>query len=170
MLIPVSEKIFKEEVKIRFDNINDGFNRFQNAILVTDNNNMFEKNIIGFLQKLIEINGEENCYVDFYYNKLDEHSKKRLLELLDEEDRRYLNKFVSYSKNDSVYFKITKEDIPFITRLNCREILFCTIYFTKNNCTIWGNYNKKFPVFCESEEILNQYRDISLKFDLKFIN
>ena len=66
----------------------------------------------------------------------------------------------------NIYFKLTKESIPFITRLSTREILFSTIYFTKYPCTIWGNYNKSFPIFYHDNNDIQQY--LNIKNELQF--
>lgn len=53
----------------------------------------------------------------------------------------------------TVYFKLTEEFIKFLVSISLKEILFSTFYFTKIPCTIWSNYNKKFPIFFEKKKI-----------------
>lgn len=68
-----------------------------------------------------------------------------------------------------VYFNLTLESIPFITRITSKEVLFSTIYFVKKPFTIWGNYNKKFPVFYREKGICDEYSKLAEKFNLKII-
>ena len=132
ILIPISNKEFKEKVTIRFNSINDGFNNYNN--------------------KTIE--GNEEAFISF------------LKELINDEDKILLEEFEKNYHEKNIYFKLTKESIPFITRLSTREILFSTIYFTKYPCTIWGNYNKSFPIFYHDNNDIQQY--LNIKNELQF--
>lgn len=172
MLKIISEDNFKESVRIRFNNISEGFNKYYNGVLQGNtqvSGEVIERNMIRFIEKAFEINGTENSYVDFYYSRLGEEDKKRLEELLSVEDREVLKELKEDKLGDGIYFSLTKEIISFITRLSTREILFSTIYFTKVPCTIWGNYDLKFPCFFDSNEVMEKYKAISSEFDLKII-
>ena len=92
MLISVNENDFKEKVNIRFNNITEGINRFESKTLESDNSYNFEKSIIDFLQEAVKLNGVENSYVDFYYNVLEEEAKIRFKELLNCEDKKFIEK------------------------------------------------------------------------------
>ena len=81
ILIPISNKEFKEKVTIRFNSINDGFNNYNNKTIEGT-----EVAFISFLQEAFELNGEDNAYVDFYYNILSEEDKQRLKSLINDED------------------------------------------------------------------------------------
>lgn len=74
-MISVSENDFKDKVSIRFNNITEGINRFENKTLEGDKSDDFEKSLIGFLEEAVKLNGVENSYVDFYYNILEEDQK-----------------------------------------------------------------------------------------------
>lgn len=152
LLIPISYEKFKSKVSIRFNNIEEGFNRYENKIL-TGKEEAMEK----FLYEAIKLNGTENSFVDFYYENLDEESKKRVFEMLGEEGRRLLTKFIEGSKSKEVYYNITLESVPLICELNFKEILFSTFYFTRIPLTIWGNYEKRFPCFYEEKRNLQDY-------------
>ena len=93
--------------------------------------------------------------------------KIKLKELINDEDKILLEKFEKNYHEKNIYFKLTKESIPFITRLSTREILFSTIYFTKYPCTIWGNYNKSFPIFYHDNNDIQQYLNIKNEEQLK---
>ena len=167
MLILVNENDFKDKVNIRFNNITEGINRFEKKILESDNSYDFEKSMINFLQEAVKLNGVENSYVDFYYNKLEDDEKRRFKELLNCEDKDFIKNFEYENSKGGIYYNLTLESIPFITRITTQEILFSTIYFTKEPFTIWGNYNEKFPVFYKEEYIFNKYENIAKIFNLK---
>lgn len=65
-MISISENDFKDKVSIRFNNITEGINRFENKTLEGDKSDDFEKSLIGFLEEAVKLNGVENSYVDFY--------------------------------------------------------------------------------------------------------
>ena len=106
-------------------------------------------------------------YVDFYYNTLGEEEKSRFKELLNSEDKEFIKEFEYENSEGGIYYNLTLESIPFITRITTQEVLFSTIYFVKEPVTIWGNYNKKFPTFYKEECICNKYENIAKMFNLK---
>lgn len=169
LLYPVSKEDFKKLVDIRFDNINEGFNDFKNVILESKTIEEAEENIIKFMEETIILNGEDNSYVDLYFSTLEEESKERLIKLLEVEDKEVMYRIQEILNEDTIYFRLTREIIPFITRLSTREILFCTVYFTKYPFTIWGNYNKKFPCFFDNDKVLELYNDISKSCNIKIM-
>ncbi|MDU2121727.1 MAG: hypothetical protein E7E64_04240 [Clostridium celatum] len=167
MLISVNEKDFKDKVNIRFNNITEGISRFDNKILEADNSYDFEQCIIGFLEEAVRLNGVENSYVDFYFNVLEEDAKIRFKELLNCEDKEFMKEFEGENSKSGIYYNLTLESIPFIVRITTKEVLFSTIYFTKEPFTIWGNYNEKFPVFYEEKSVYDKYENIAKRFKLK---
>ena len=169
MLISVNENDFKEKVNIRFNNITEGINRFESKTLESDNSYNFEKSIIDFLQEAVKLNGVENSYVDFYYNVLEKGEKMRFKELLNCEDKKFIEKFESENSEGGIYYNLTLESIPFIARITTREVLFSTIYFTKEPFTIWGNYNQKFPVFYKERGVHDKYENIAKSLKLKIV-
>lgn len=169
LLYPVSKEDFKKLVDIRFDNINEGFNNFKSVILESKTIEEAEENIIKFMEETIILNGEDNSYVDLYFSTLEEESKERLIKLLEVEDKEVMYRIQETLNEDTIYFRLTREIIPFITRLSTREILFCTVYFTKYPFTIWGNYNKKFPCFFDNDKVLELYSDISKSCNIKIM-
>ncbi|WP_297712492.1 hypothetical protein [Clostridium sp.] len=169
MLISVNEDDFKDKVKIRFNNITEGINKFENKILESNNSYDFEQSMIGFLEEAVRLNGVENSYVDFYFNVLEEDAKIRFKELLNCEDKEFMEKFEGENSKSGIYYNLTLESIPFIVRIITKEILFSTIYFTKEPFTIWGNYNEKFPVFYKEKSVYDKYENIAKNFKLKII-
>lgn len=72
---------------------------------------------------------------------------------------------------DTVYFKVLdKEIIELITKLNTRELFFCTVYFLDTPLTVWGNYNLEFPIFYKEEEGLETYKELIDKSGLYYHN
>ena len=107
MLIKINENDFKNNVEIRFNNITDGINRFENKTLESDNSYDFEKNMISFLEEAVKLNGIENSYVDFYYNNLEEDEKRRLKQFINSEDKEFIRKFENENGMSGVYFNLT---------------------------------------------------------------
>lgn len=145
LLFPINEDVFKEKVKIRFDDINDGFENFKHDML----EGMSEAELIEYIEDLYDENGFDNFYVDLYFNRIDESNENQFIEMLSVEDKSTYQHIKKEYDNSTVYYNIDKSLVPFITRLSTREVLFTTIYLTKSNKTIWGNYDMKFPVFYE---------------------
>lgn len=169
MLISVNENDFKDKVNIRFNNITEGINKFENKILESNNSYDFEQSMIGFLEEAVRLNGVENSYVDFYFNVLEEGAKIRFKEVLKCEDKEFMKKFEGENSESGIYYNLTLESIPFIVRITTKEVLFSTIYFTKEPFTIWGNYNEKFPVFYKEKSVYDKYKNIAKSFKLKII-
>ena len=168
-MISVSENDFKDKVSIRFNNITEGINRFENKTLEGDKSDDFEKSLIGFLEEAVKLNGVENSYVDFYYNILEEDQKNKFKDFLSLEDKEFLKRFEEENTKGGIYYNLSLESIPFVVKITAQEILFSTIYFTKEPFTIWGNYNKKFPIFYNDEFIFNKYNSIAKIFNLKMV-
>jgi hypothetical protein len=145
LLYPINEEIFKKNVRICFDNINEGFEKFNHEII----ENKSEAELIEYIENSYDENGFDNFYVDLYLNRIDISNENKFINMLCEEDRKTYQNIKKEYDNSTVYYKIDRRLIPFITRLSTREILFITIYLTKTNKTIWGNYDMKFPVFYE---------------------
>lgn len=165
-LIPVSNEEFNNNVNIKFDNILDGFNLFKSFTIIASNVKDGENKIIKFVEKIFK---ENNCevYVDFYINKISDEDKKKLFELISDEDRETLKSILISSNHNGVFYKLlNKSLIPFLVRLNTREIFFVTFYFINKPITIWGNYNLKFPCFFNTEEDAKFYYNIAKSFDL----
>lgn len=161
LLIPIAIDEFKDKVNIRFNNILDGFDCFENFTLVASNIEDGENKIIEFIEKVFECNNCEG-YVDFYINKISDEEKQRLLTLVPTEDKKVLESHLNTKFHDGVYYKIlNKSLIPFLVRLNTRELFFVTFYFANKPITIWGNYNLKFPCFFNSKNDFNFYYGLS---------
>jgi predicted DNA-binding protein (MmcQ/YjbR family) len=125
---------------IYIETIQEGFEYYQNSTLTGT-----EKEIYHEIHKLREKNGVENSFVDFYYGKLTAKERDNLRSRLSDESISILNRF-EYLKQP-VYITLDDEILYLTAELNAKEILFSTYYFCKHPCTVWGNYNRSYPVF-----------------------
>lgn len=170
ILKAVSSDEFNNIVKIKFSNIDVGFNNFTNGIL--ENNREFqskeniEKNFIRFIEEACILNDCDKVIIDFYLNKLNEEEIKNLYSLLEEGDKEILKDQIDFMDKKNIYFQLDCNLIPFIVKLNTRELFFSTIYFTKFPCTLWGNYNMKFPIFFDNMKFIDLYKDLAEKNNL----
>lgn len=170
ILKSISEDEFKNKIKIRFNNILDGFDRYSNGLLEYNGNSdsfkIKEDCFINFFNEALVLN-KGKAIIDLYIKNLEDESLNRLLEGLDERDKNILIENVNKQEIKSVYFQLdNKELMSFITRLNTRELFFCTIYFIEKPMTIWGNYNLSFPMFFEENNMLEIYIDLAKKHNL----
>lgn len=159
---------FMEKVEVRPDNILEGFNNYNNAIITTDkivSNEEIEKDFIGFFIDLFRKN--KNSIVDYYGNRLNSNEFNRMIEMLSDEEKDKLIKFREKSNNDDVYFEI--DDIEFLIiliKLSVRGILFSTFYIVNDNVTIWSNYDYKFVMFFKQKDIITEYINVTKKHNL----
>lgn len=161
LLIPISNEEFNSMINIKFKNILDGFNLFKSFTIEAENIKDGENNLIKFIEKVFEENYNE-AYIDFYINKLSPEDREKLVSLICEEDAEILKLHLNLKPTNSVYYKLTnKALIPFLVRLNTRELFFVTFYFSNKPITIWGNYNMKFPCFFDKQEDLDFYFNLS---------
>ena len=165
LLIPISNDEFKNAVNIRFNNILDGFDLFKNFTIEANTiENDGENKLIKFIETIFEENNSE-AYVDFYLNKISDEDKEKLISLISNEDREILKLHLNIEPHDGVFYKLkNKALIPFLVRLNTRELFFVTFYFTNKPITIWGNYDMKFPCFFNKQEDLDFYYNLSKSF------
>ncbi len=123
------------------ERVMDGFERYSSEIV-----HMGEREAAAYMRRLKEENGADGSYLDFYYHFLDEDAKQRVLSVLDEAQQEYIRKM---DGGEELIFPLTEELIDIAARLNDREMLFCTVYFTKVPCTLWGNYKQEYVIFTQ---------------------
>lgn len=152
----VNSNYIKERI-LYIKDINNGFSTYPYEIVEGNKEYLYK-----IIERFIEINGYENTYVDFYYSKLTKESKEIINNNLVSEEKRYL---VNMNiKEDEIYFNLNKELFNILFKLTTNEILFSTFYFTKYKCSIWGNYNLRFPIFFKDENIKSYYKYILKKY------
>ena len=129
-----------EKGALYFDYIQQGFEKYDFQTLYMDGDKAFD-----YLEELWIKNGKEHSFVDFYYVTLEQSSKDMILDALEEEERRYIEKLCG--DGESIYFPMDETLLRIITKLNEREILFSTCYFTKEPRTLWGNFKQEYVEF-----------------------
>lgn len=98
-----------------------------------------------FIRQLWEKNGKENAYVDCYFPFLEEESQEMVLEALSLEQQEYLKK-LTVGKDD-LFLPLDDMLLSIAVTLNDKELLFFSFYFTKEPCTVWGNYKQEYVIF-----------------------
>lgn len=131
---------------IYFKSITEGFDKYDNYTLEGS-----EEEIFNEIYRFREENGVENSFVDFYYGILKEEEKERIKKILDKDNLSILSKYEELK--EVVYLELNDEILKLTAKLNAREALFSTYYFTKNPCTIWGNYGLTYPVFINNDKL-----------------
>lgn len=133
------------ENAIYFENIKYGFDNYKNEKLIMNEEEAF----LFFVEQYLQAK-KDSVYVDFYYGCLDENAKELIEKELTEEEKIYLQKTIM---KDEIIYLANETFLKIVTKLNARETLFSTIYFTgevEDRSTWWGNYNKEYFVFRES--------------------
>ncbi len=101
-----------------------------------------------YLQKLALKSKETGCFADFYFGRLTGQEKEAVLSHLSDSSREYI--LALDAGPDDLYYQLDGPDDPglaILADLSARELLFSTFYFTRPRCTVWGNYDLKYPVF-----------------------
>lgn len=140
VLNAIGKKELIERGAIYFERIEEGFRGYENKILEGSKEEL--KNTV---YSLCKDNGEENAYVDWYYGTLQEEEKERIREVLSPESKVILSRYEAWL--DLMFLPLNKEVFELTMELNQTEALFCTYYFCKLPCTVWGNYDNKYQCF-----------------------
>lgn len=98
-----------------------------------------------FIRQLWEKNGKENAFVDCYFPFLEEESQEMVLAALSLEQQEYLKK-LKVGKDD-LFLPLDDMLLSIAVTLNDKELLFFSFYFTKEPCTVWGNYKQEYVIF-----------------------
>lgn len=136
-------------IKVKIDNINQGFNKYIGNILDFSNYTFEEA-----FDKYNEIFNKEyelfgNVFIfDFYKENLTEKSIQIIKNNLDEEDFKIIEYIYNNSIRDYHFYQSNDlEVLRALLKLSLNELYFITFYFKES--TIWSNYNKKFILFKE---------------------
>lgn len=101
------------------------------------------------LRALVERNGEENTYFDFYYGSLSEEEKQRIDTSLSEEEAEFLRSLSLPEDRTEVYFPYEETLFDIALKLSLNSSLFSTFYFAATKETVWSNYDCRFLRFTE---------------------
>lgn len=126
---------------IYFEHIQTGLDEYDFKVMKLNQEEAYET-----LKGLWTFNGDENTFVDFYYYQLDEEGKKKAESVLFSREIHYLHTNPPANPKQ-VIFHLDEILLGIIIKLNYTEMLFSTFYFTKDPCTMWGNYNHEYVVF-----------------------
>jgi len=152
-LYPVTAEILREQGAILLEHVGDGFEKCAFFMIQGD-----AGKLQSFLEACLRENLEEG-YADFYYSRLTEEQKADFRAGLREEELQVLDRFVQ--QEDRIYYPLTEESLAFLADITARGWLFSTFYFTKQPCTVWGNYDGNYPVFCHTPEEVQFYRKLA---------
>lgn len=130
----------KETGAIYLEGIQEGFDKYEWEQIALDAGEAVEK-----LSEEWMLCGKEHAWADFYYFTLPEDAKKKISELLTEEEKDYLSELEE--SNDGIIFPLDERLLRLLTKLNEKEMLFSTFYFTEPESTWWGNYNQTYVIF-----------------------
>jgi hypothetical protein len=136
-----------EELKcaggIYFKNIQEGFDSYDYEVVKMTLDEAYRKILSYYL-----LNGYESSFVDFYYFRLKEDEKEKIETFLSRDELNYLKELQKERKSmDGIIFSIDPTLLNITVKLNYYQALFSTFYFTKDPCTLWGNYNQEYVIF-----------------------
>ena len=151
--INLSNEQFMNSGCLYFERYEEGVEKYPNEIVTGTE---AELNLL--LSALFYENGPEESFVDFYYHKLTQEAQQKLSTVLNEEQMFYVQKITKNAT--TVFYQLTKELLEITAVLNAKEMLFSTYYFSKIPCTIWGNYERKYPIFYKNEEVREKIEGI----------
>lgn len=158
----VSEKEFNESIKIKFNNILDGFDSYSYVDIhsIKDKNEEIELDYIKSIEEFYDLN-EGDLIIDFYKNNLTKDSIDFIKNNLEVNDIIYFDKLINVMNNENIYYRIKdKNYLPILIKLCTRELFFITFYFYKYPVTLWGNYNLRFPLFYNKDSYIHFYKTI----------
>lgn len=159
----IKKSDFDRIIKIKFDNILDGFDKYNYIDLesVNENKSLIEDDFIKTLDGFFKLN-EGNLIIDFYKNKLNEESINFIKNNLDFDDRKLFDDLINFTNDEDCFYKLNDNKyIKLLTKLCTRELFFITFYFYKYPITLWGNYNLKFPLFYDESTSISDYISIA---------
>lgn len=164
----LSKEKVNELIKIIPNNIIEGFNKYNNAIITHNeenkNNKEIENCFINFISDIY--NRGQTIVVDYYGNKLNDKEFENMTETLEIKEKELLYKLRKKNIN-SVYFIVENlEYLKLVMKLSVKSILFSTFYILGNDLTIWSNYDYKFVIFFNNYDVLEFYKDVLEKSNL----
>lgn len=123
-------------------NIQNGFDNYAYEVI-----NMNLEETYKTIKELWIFNGSNNSYADFYYFTLDDEARNKIDSVLNKKEKFYLERLSKPANISEIIYPLDEDIIHILVKLNYLEILFSTFYFTKNPCTMWGNYNHEYVMF-----------------------
>lgn len=159
----IKKSDFEKIIKIKFNNILDGFEEYNYIELSSNKNNKNEAELdfIKSIEMFFDLN-EGSLLIDFYKDRLTKESVRFIKNNLDKEDINSFDELLKLVKSEEIYYKVeNKKYIKLLTKLCTRELFFITFYFYKFPATLWGNYNLSFPLFFDDHDKIYDYINIA---------
>lgn len=146
----VSLETMQSHGALLIPNVTYGFQNYDNQIL--------EKSAEEYLQLLrqLTISCESAgfpAFADFYFANLTPEQQDNIRKHLCPWQQARIQELGLIAGD--IYFQIEGADDPdleLLADLTARELLFSTFYFTKPVCTVWGNWELKYPVFYNTKK------------------
>ena len=138
----ITQKELVEQGGIYLENIQQGFDSSKYETKMLEGN---ADRLLKQVKEMREENGLEHSYVDFYYGTLLPEEKQNIRTGLSEEGRNILDSM--YFRDKVLFLQLTDPLLALTAELNEKELLFCTWYFCKSRSCVWGNYDRRYPVF-----------------------
>lgn len=158
----LEKKDFEKIIKIKFNNILEGLDKYEHIELTSSKNSIvdIESEFINIIESFFDLN-DGKLIIDFYKKNLNEESIEYIKRNLDFEDIKIFDELFDFCDNENIYYSIkSKKYLRLLIKLNTRELFFITFYFYKYPITIWGNYNLKFPMFYDKNSSIKNYINI----------
>ena len=159
----LSKEKFNKLTRISPNNIIEGFDKYNNAIL-TYNEKVKEDEIIedNFINFILDIFKSGKTIIDDYYgNRLNDKEFNKMIESLEMEEKELLCE-LRKEYNSGIYFNIESlESLKLIIKRSVQSILFITFYILGDDLTIWCNYDYKFVMFFNDLDKLNIYNKLA---------
>jgi len=152
---PVSKEELNTKGAILLENVREGFNIYP-FFFVEGKAEQLQQFLIYCLHE-----NEGLAYADFYYGNLTQEQQEQFFTGLMPNERECMDCFEI--QPGQVYYPLIMYNLPFFSDITARSWLFSTFYFTRKPCTVWGNYDGKYPVFCKDEETLQFYQGLAKK-------
>ena len=156
----ISESELKEAGCLYARTLSDAWKAYEGAVFTAG----CREDMLAFLHRVFQEN-EISTYVDFYYPVFPKEEQEAFERGLSAKERELTRTFESYG--GQVHYPADRECLDFLFEVTARNWLFSTFYFTNKKLMVWGNYDLKFPVFCEEEQDLDDYEALAREYRLE---
>ena len=146
-MMPITVATLSEYGAIFFERIQEGLQNYNSHIVKQS-----EQEAYLFFGNKIKQYGENNCFADFYYFRLEQEAREKVDTLLTLQEKNYLCSIQPIQEQETHFiFPLNNKLLSIIVKLNANEMLFSTLYFISNGIlprlTYWGNYNQEYVQF-----------------------
>lgn len=161
MVHSISKEELLEAGCLHAGKLDEAFALYRSAFISANN----ESDMLVFIRRLYSVN-EGAVFADFYYPALDAQSQERFRACLNGPQLKMAEAF--QASDGQVYYPLEEERmLDFLVVATARNWLFSTFYFADKKAMLWGNYDLKFPIFCEDEANLQEYMELAKVYGLE---